>query len=56
VISGFRYQHNTPAIDWEARAGKWKDDMLGERVSIASRLAAKSLLAWLVLFGAMQPS
>jgi hypothetical protein len=35
--------------------GKWKDYLYGERVYIILSLAAKSFLAWLVLFGAMQP-
>lgn len=35
--------------------GKWKDYIYGERVYIVLSLAAKSILAWLVLFGAMQP-
>ncbi len=37
------------------RVGKWKDYVYGERVYIVLSLVAKSLLAWLVLFGAMQP-
>lgn len=36
--------------------GKWKDYLYGERVYIVLSLVAKSILAWLVLFGAMQPS
>lgn len=36
-------------------AGKWKDYLYGERVYIILSLVAKSVLAWLVLFGAMQP-
>lgn len=35
--------------------GKWKDYLYGERVYIILSLVAKSILAWLVLFGAMQP-
>lgn len=35
--------------------GKWKDYLYGERVYIVLSLVAKSVLAWLVLFGAMQP-
>jgi len=35
--------------------GKWKDYLYGERTYIVLSLAAKSFLAWLVLFGAMQP-
>ncbi len=37
------------------RTGKWKDYLYGERTYIVLSLAAKSFLAWLVLFGAMQP-
>ena len=37
------------------RVGKWKDYLYGERVYIILSLAAKTALAWLVLFGAMQP-
>lgn len=37
------------------RVGKWKDYFYGERVYIVLSLVAKSFLAWLVLFGAMQP-
>ncbi len=37
------------------RVGRWKDYLYGERVYIILSLAAKSILAWLVLFGAMQP-
>jgi hypothetical protein len=37
------------------RVGKWKDYLYGERAYIILSLAAKSILAWLVLFGAMQP-
>lgn len=37
------------------QTGKWKDYLYGERVYIILSLAAKSFLAWLVLFGAMQP-
>ena len=37
------------------KVGKWKDYLYGERVYIILSLAAKSFLAWLVLFGAMQP-
>lgn len=35
--------------------GKWKNYLYGERVYITLSLVAKTLLAWLVLFGAMQP-
>ena len=37
------------------RVGKWKDYIYGERTYIVLSLVAKSILAWLVLFGAMQP-
>ncbi len=37
------------------RVGKWKNYLYGERTYIVLSLAAKSILAWLVLFGAMQP-
>jgi hypothetical protein len=37
------------------KVGKWKDYLYGERVYIILSLVAKSVLAWLVLFGAMQP-
>ena len=35
--------------------GKWKDYLYGERVYIVLSLVAKTALAWLVFFGAMQP-
>lgn len=35
--------------------GKWKNYLYGERVYITLSLVAKTALAWLVLFGAMQP-
>lgn len=38
------------------KVGKWKDYLYGERVYIILSLAAKSILAWLVFFGAFQPS
>ena len=38
------------------RIGKWSDYLYGERTYIVLSLVAKSALAWLVLFGAMQPS
>ena len=37
------------------KVGKWADHLYGERVYIVLSLIAKSILAWLVLFGAMQP-
>lgn len=38
------------------RIGKWKDYLYGERTYITLSLVAKSILAWLVLFGVMQPN
>ncbi|MEG2270071.1 MAG: heliorhodopsin HeR [Bacilli bacterium] len=35
--------------------GKWKDYLYGEKVYIILSLVAKTLLAWFVLFGVMQP-
>lgn len=37
------------------KVGKWSDYLYGERTYIVLSLVAKSILAWLVLFGAMQP-
>lgn len=37
------------------RVGKWNNYLYGERVYIVLSLVAKTILAWLVLFGAMQP-
>lgn len=37
------------------RVGKWKDYLYGERTYVVLSLVAKTILAWLVLFGAMQP-
>ncbi|MDD4212813.1 MAG: heliorhodopsin HeR [Bacilli bacterium] len=37
------------------KIGKWKDYLYGEKTYIVLSLVAKSILAWLVLFGAMQP-
>lgn len=37
------------------KIGKWKNYICGERIYIILSLVAKSILAWLVLFGAMQP-
>ncbi len=37
------------------KVGKWKNYLYGERVYITLSLVAKTLLAWLVFFGAMQP-
>ncbi|HBP38510.1 MAG TPA: hypothetical protein DD640_07180 [Clostridiales bacterium] len=38
------------------KIGKWQDYLYGERTYIVLSLVAKSILAWLVLFGAMQPA
>jgi len=38
------------------KIGKWKNYIYGERTYIVLSLVAKSILAWLVLFGAMQPN
>ncbi len=38
------------------KKGKWQDYLYGERGYIILSLVAKSVLAWLVLFGALQPS
>lgn len=38
------------------KIGKWKDYLYGEKMYIILSLVAKTLLAWLVLFGVMQPS
>jgi len=37
------------------KVGKWADYIYGERVYIVLSLVAKTILAWLVFFGAMQP-
>ncbi len=37
------------------KVGKWSNYLYGERTYIVLSLVAKSILAWLVLFGAMQP-
>ncbi|HKM29826.1 MAG TPA: heliorhodopsin HeR [Bacilli bacterium] len=37
------------------KVGKWKNYLYGERTYIVLSLVAKTILAWLVLFGAMQP-
>jgi len=37
------------------QVGPWSNYLYGERVYIILSLVAKSILAWLVLFGAMQP-
>jgi len=38
------------------KKGKWADYLYGERGYIILSLCAKTVLAWLVLFGVMQPS
>lgn len=38
------------------KVGKWKNYLYGEKVYIYLSLFAKTMLAWLVLFGVMQPS
>ena len=37
------------------KVGKWENYIYGERIYIVLSLVATSILAWLVLFGAMQP-
>jgi len=37
------------------KVGKWKDYLYGERMYIILSLSAKTVLAWLVFFGVMQP-
>ena len=37
------------------KGGKWKDYLYGERGYIILSLVAKTLLAWLVFAGIMQP-
>ena len=37
------------------KIGKWKEYIYGERVYIILSLFAKTILAWLVFFGIMQP-
>jgi hypothetical protein len=38
------------------KVGKWKDYIYGERVYIWLSLIAKSLLAWQVFAGTLQPA
>lgn len=38
------------------KVGKWKNYLYGERAYIVLSLLAKTVLAWFVLFGVMQPS
>ena len=37
------------------KIGKWSDYMYGEKIDIVLSLVAKTILAWLVFFGIMQP-
>ena len=37
------------------KVGRWRDYLYGERSYIVLSLAAKSLLAWLVFAGTLQP-
>lgn len=37
------------------KVGKWKDYLYGEKVYIILSLVAKTLLAWLVFTGILQP-
>ena len=39
-----------------AQVGRWRDYVFGEKVYIVLSLVAKSLLAWQVFFGTLQPS
>ncbi|WP_119067709.1 heliorhodopsin HeR [Aggregatilinea lenta] len=39
-----------------AKVGRWRDYVYGERAYIVLSLVAKSLLAWQVFFGTLQPS
>jgi hypothetical protein len=36
--------------------GRWRDYVFGEKAYIVLSLVAKSLLAWQVFFGTLQPS
>lgn len=58
IIAAYFVAFNTFPINMilqYKKVGKWKDYIYGERVYIILSLVAKSILAWLVLFGAMQP-
>lgn len=58
IVGTYFVAFNTFPINMIAqylKLGKWKDYLYGERFYIILSLAAKSILAWLVLFGAMQP-
>ena len=58
IVGTYFVAFNTFPINMIAqylKLGKWKDYLYGERFYIILSLAAKSVLAWLVLFGAMQP-
>lgn len=58
IVGTYFFAFNTFPINMilqYKKVGKWKDYLYGERTYIVLSLVAKSLLAWLVLFGAMQP-
>jgi len=58
IVGTYFFAFNTFPINMilqYKQVGKWKDYLYGERAYIILSLVAKSLLAWLVLFGAMQP-
>ncbi len=59
IVGTYFFAFNTFPINMilqYLKVGKWKNYLYGERVYIILSLVAKSLLAWLVLFGAMQPA
>lgn len=58
IVGTYFFAFNTFPINMilqYKRVGKWKDYIYGERVYIVLSLVAKTFIAWLVLFGAMQP-
>lgn len=58
IVGTYFFAFNTFPINMilqYLQIGPWKDYVYGERVYIWLSLIAKSVLAWLVLFGAMQP-
>lgn len=58
IVSAYFLAFNTFPVNMilqYLKVGKWKDYLYGERVYIILSLVAKTILAWLVLFGAMQP-
>jgi hypothetical protein len=58
IVGTYFFAFNTFPINMVLqylKVGKWKDYLYGERTYIVLSLVAKSILAWLVLFGAMQP-